>query len=258
MSFGIIYGYGVRTLQPLVTIGAGLTLFGCFITALVMGESMGPVCALVAAAAMAGPLFLGLVFGWSLKQWLRARGYKWDVYFAIPLLFVPWALDNIETAIDLPVPAEEFTVSRVIPVPPAAVWKTSLDATPMLASSFEEFGLPRPEYATGKSTSIGDRKRFVYDKGSLEVEIVQSLANRRIEFVVVEQIGLEKRGAVLLGGSMTLTPAGAGTEVVLRMRYQPLMTPRWQCRTPERWVATAAANRVLDWLEARLRGRRSQ
>jgi hypothetical protein len=62
----------------------------------------------------------------------------------------------------------------------------------------------------------------------------------------------------VIGGSMTLAPAGAGTEVVLRMRYQPLMTPRWQCRTPERWVATAAANRVLDWLEARLRGRRSQ
>ena len=47
-----------------------------------------------------------------------------------------------------------------------------------------------------------------YDKGSLEVEIVASERNRRIEFLVLEQTGLEKRGALLLGGSMTLTRNG--------------------------------------------------
>ena len=56
LAFGIVYGYGVKTLRPLFTFGIGLTFFGAIITVAVMGDAMGWVCALVAAGAMAGPL----------------------------------------------------------------------------------------------------------------------------------------------------------------------------------------------------------
>lgn len=252
VSFGMVFGYGVRSLVPLWTIVACLTILACLITAAMAGDAIGAICGLVAAIAIAGPLVVGVLLGWSLKLGMRALGSERNVHVIVPFLFLPWALDTVESMVDLTILPEVFVASRALPVQPSEIWNTSLDTNSMRASPFEEFGLPRLKYATGSSTSVGDRKRFVYDKGNLEVEVTESIPNQRIVFRVLQQTGLEKRGALLLDGTMCLTRTTTGTTVELRVRYQPLMTPRWLCSLPEHFVATAAADRVLDWLESRI------
>lgn len=126
-------------------------------------------------------------------------------------------------------PPEHVSTRATLPAAPAAAWDSivfyeEVKHDPPLIL---KIGLAHPLFTEGSSSSVGDVKICVYNKGRIVKKITEAAPPRVLAFEVIEQrIGYE-RDVLIRAGKFEFTAVDEQhTDVVLTTQYTPLLTPR--------------------------------
>lgn len=103
----------------------------------------------------------------------------------------------------------------------------------------------------GDAQAVGDVQTCYYEKGRLSKKITEiDPVNRRVSFIVTEQVDIESDNLELVGGSMTFEPLpGGGTRAVLITTYRPKLQPRVAWAPAEAYAMRAVHRHVLHSIE---------
>jgi hypothetical protein len=256
LSVGAILGYGTEV-SFLVSLLLGLVAVASIVLVLVFMNLSGLFCGAVGGAILLGPVFLGMLLGYLLRQLLKTS--RWDQRFYLPLaafLALPPAADRLERSFPHP-PQTATVVTRVIlEGPPDAAWKSVLfyEEVRHHAPLLLRLALPRPVRSEGKKDGVGNQVRCLYQRGHLLKRITRLEEGRLLAFEVLEQELHFERDLTLLDGSFGLEPLPSGGSLLsLTTRYRRRLRPSWLWEPIEEAVTRTLHRHIAEGMRRNLR-----
>jgi hypothetical protein len=220
----------------------------------VMLDIAGVYCGMTLAIIFMGPLFIGTVLGTLLRLALKSTRFSQRWHFpALVIVLIPIVCGVIEGRPPIHAP-ETVCTSTVFDASQAQSWDSIVfyEEVTYPPPLILRIGLARPLYTIGASSTIGDVKTCIYNKGRIVKKITDAQPQRLLAFEVIEQhIGYE-RDIALRGGKFEFeTLDSQRTRVVLTTEYTPLLTPRWAWRPFETIAIHTLHQHVMEGMQQR-------
>ena len=250
---GAVVGYGSRV-EPLLLVVLALGVMAGIIFGLFGLGFVGVFCGAVVGIVALVPVLFGALCGYIVRVRLRDSDFEQRWYFPTLLLMVaPLACGVGEGLAARPRALESVVTSVDIPAPLGRTWNSVMmyeevrHKPPWLL----QYGLPRPLYAHGTTSHVGDTKVCVYTKGHLTKRVTERVPMKRLAFDVVEQDRIETNSVRLTGGSFEFHRVDDGqTRVALTTTYRPKLGPRFIWRPFERIAVHTLHRHVLEGMRA--------
>jgi hypothetical protein len=244
IMIGAIVGYRCR-LRSFLSVLLMIVTFIGLLSALVLLDFAGLLCAVIAFLVTGAPLIVGWLLGFILRSWLKGSTFGQRSYLpVIIMMFLPAGTAIVEAGIGYKPVAESVRTSMSLPMPPAAAWDG--------LSFYEDLPQERPWLLRWAGpvpvrTAIrGMTRTCFYEKGYIVKRVTEIKPPRRLAFVITEQRLGEENVVRIMGGSFEFEPRGdQHTEVTLTTRYLSNLRPRFCWRPFEHFVTRSVHEHVL-------------